>query len=325
MSNTPAPRSASSPGGGIPQQHIIQNLATIQRIDITVPLTVVGDPSGRFQPTGFANLGPALYKGADGNTYLYVESVPSMANRMEQVCWDNTKTVSGKNAQTGDYNDDCQGIPYVRSEWQKNSRHVATASPLEAHRLASPYIWTSAFALAFKEALGIDDGELIDWNWLAQLLLYVDPGCLLHGVWISSNDNKKKILGGRIRITRSLEGYILAKDPNPVVVGVTKVDRINASGGDAGDSGGGYGNFISEKTYYTSNDIKAHFCIHVNRLRQLGITDAQLSALVQWAVYKMNEVLFSNKPGSIADLRSECCFEAIKDKIKITAKQRETL
>lgn len=320
MSNTPAPSSASSPGSGTPQQHIIQNLVAIQRIDITVPLTVVGDPSGRFQPTGFPNLGPALYKGADGHSYLYVESVPSMANRMEQVCWDNAKTVSGKKAKIGDYNGDCQGIPYVRSEWQQNGRDVATASPLEAHRLASPYIWTSVFAQAFKEALGIDDGELIDWNWLAQLLLYVDPGCLLHGVWLSSNDKDKKLLSGRIRITRALEGYILAKDPNPVVVGVTKVDRINASGGDAGDAGGGYGNIISEKTYYTSPEIKAHFCIHVNRLRQHGITDPQLSALVQWAVYKINKVLFSNKPGSIADLRSECCFEADREKIKITVK-----
>lgn len=322
MSNASAPTSASSPRGGTPppQQHIIQNLSIIQRIDITVPLKAVGDPSGRFQPTGFPNLGPALYKGADGHSYLYVESVPSMANRMEQVCWDNAKRVSGKYAQIGDYNDDCQGIPYVRSEWKQNGRHVATASPLEAHRLASPYIWTSVFAQAFKEALGIDDGELIDWNWLAQLLLYVDPGCLLHGVWLSSKDKNKKILGGRIRITRALEGYILAKDPNPVVVGVTKVDHINASGGDAGDSGGGFGNIISEKTYYTANDIKAHFCIHVNRLRQLGITDPQLSGLVQWAVYKIHEVLFSNKPGSIADLRSECCFEAVRDNIKITVK-----
>lgn len=321
MSNATPPAPASLSGGGTAtQQHIINNLASIQRIDITVPLTVVGNPSGLFQPTGFPNLGPALYKGADGESYLYVESVPSMANRMEQVCWNNDKEVSGKNAEIGDYNDDCHGIPYVRSEWTSNQNAVATASPLEAHRLASPYIWTSAFANAFKEALGIDDGELIDWNWLAQLLLYVDPGCLLHGVWLSSNDNDKKLLGGRIRITRALEGYILAKYPNPVVVGVTKVDRINASGGDAGDAGGGYGNIISEKTYYTSPEITAHFCIHVNRLRQHGITDPQLSALVQWAVYKINEVLFSKKRGSIAELRSDCCFEADREKIKITVK-----
>lgn len=292
----------------------IENINDIQRIDITAPLKVTGDPSGRFQPTGFPNLGPALYKGADGRTYLYVESVPSMANRMEQICWQTSATDT-----VGGYNAESQGIPYVRSDWTQNRQSVATASPLEAHRIASPYIWTTAFAEAFKHALGIDEGELINWPWVAQLLLYVDPGCLLHGLWISSNDGNKKILGGRIRITRSLEGYILAKDPNPVVVGVTKTDHIDTGGGDAGDSKGGLGNIISEKTYYTSPEIKTHFCIHISRLRQLGINEQQLSALVQWAVYKIDQLLYSNKPGSIADLRSECCFE-VSENPTITVK-----
>jgi CRISPR-associated protein Csb1 len=302
----------------------IANINKIQRIDIKVPLKVTGDPSGRFQPTGFPNLGPALYKGADGHTYLYVESVPSMANRMEQVCWDTDVTPSltpppnPSIAEIGDYNADCKGIPYVRSDWNQNGQPVTTASPLEAHRIASPYIWTTVFATAFKEALGIDDGQLINWPWVAKLLLYVDPGCLLHGLWLSGKGDSN-LLGGRIRITRSLEGYILAKDPNPVVVGVTKTDRINSSGGDAGDSSGGFGNIISEKTYYTSPEITAHFCIHVNRLRQLGITDPQLSSLVQWAVYKIDQMLYSNKPGSIADLRSECCFE-VSNEPTITVK-----
>jgi CRISPR-associated protein Csb1 len=319
MSNPPSTLPVNGGATGAP--FTITNINNIQRIDITVPLKVTGDPSGRFQPTGFPNLGPALYKGADGHTYLYVESVPSMANRMEQICWDNAKKVKDGKAETdvpladladdmvGDYNTDCKNIPYVRSEWTHNGQNVATASPLEAHRIASPYIWTTSFATAFKQALGIDEGELINWPWVAQLLLYVDPGCLLHGLWISSNDRDKKLLGGRIRITRSLEGYILAKDANPVVVGVTKTDHIDSSGGDAGDSSGGFGNIISEKTYYTSPEITAHFCIHINRLRQLGITDSHLSALIQWAVYKIDQMLYSHKPGSIADLRSECCFE----------------
>jgi CRISPR-associated protein Csb1 len=41
----------------------------------------------RFQPTGFPDLGPALYQAGD-TACLLVESAQSMANRLEEVCWD---------------------------------------------------------------------------------------------------------------------------------------------------------------------------------------------------------------------------------------------
>jgi CRISPR-associated protein Csb1 len=37
----------------------------------------------RFQPTGFPDLGAALYDGPDGKRMLLVESAQSMANRLE--------------------------------------------------------------------------------------------------------------------------------------------------------------------------------------------------------------------------------------------------
>ena len=42
----------------------------------------------RFQPTGFPNLGAAIYKAPDGNDMILVESAQSVANRLEKVCWD---------------------------------------------------------------------------------------------------------------------------------------------------------------------------------------------------------------------------------------------
>ena len=42
----------------------------------------------RFQPTGFPNLGPAVYAAPDGGQTVLVESAQSMANRLEAVCWD---------------------------------------------------------------------------------------------------------------------------------------------------------------------------------------------------------------------------------------------
>jgi CRISPR-associated protein Csb1 len=41
----------------------------------------------RFQATGFPDLGPALYQAGD-MACLLVESAQSMANRLEEVCWD---------------------------------------------------------------------------------------------------------------------------------------------------------------------------------------------------------------------------------------------
>ena len=39
----------------------------------------------RFQPTGFADLGAAVYTLPDGTRMLLVESAQSMANRLEQT------------------------------------------------------------------------------------------------------------------------------------------------------------------------------------------------------------------------------------------------
>ena len=48
----------------------------------------------RFQPTGFADLGPARYTLPDGVEMLLVESVQSVANRMELACCqDDQKTL----------------------------------------------------------------------------------------------------------------------------------------------------------------------------------------------------------------------------------------
>ena len=56
----------------------------------------------RFQPTGFADLGPARYTLPDGTEMLLVESVQSVANRMEMACWDGAE---------GDLVEGLRGLP----------------------------------------------------------------------------------------------------------------------------------------------------------------------------------------------------------------------
>ena len=87
----------------------------------------------RFQPTGFPDMGPAVYDGlgADGGPTLMVlvESAQSVANRLEGVCWDDT---------AGSPDPAVTGMPYVSVDlWDSGE---TTNSLLEAHRLNSPYI-----------------------------------------------------------------------------------------------------------------------------------------------------------------------------------------
>ena len=100
----------------------------------------------RFQPTGFPDLGAAVYDAPDANggstQMILVESAQSVANRLEDVCWDEG-TDSPHSA--------LAGMPYVDvTLWDSGDR---TNSLQEAHRLNSPYIMRDD---DFKEKLRTD-------------------------------------------------------------------------------------------------------------------------------------------------------------------------
>src|SRR5690349_17401037 len=84
----------------------------------------------RFQPTGFPNLGHAVYEAPDGSgKMILVESAQSMANRLEAVCWDEL---------ADDWVAPLRGLPVVKVLDEAGA--PLTNSVLEAHRLNSPYI-----------------------------------------------------------------------------------------------------------------------------------------------------------------------------------------
>src|SRR5207253_3410320 len=85
----------------------------------------------RFQPTGFPDLGAALYRRPDGTEMLLIESAPSMANRMELVCWDQAENR---------IIEPLAGLPHVVVDLGNGQQ---TSSIQEAHRLNSPYIVNS--------------------------------------------------------------------------------------------------------------------------------------------------------------------------------------
>jgi len=134
----------------------------------------------RFQPTGFAHLGPARYTLPDGTEMLLVESVQSVANRMELACWDQAKD---------DLIDELQGLPYIRVNKSGDGGNGAlTNSVLEAHRMNSPYILEggdkSVFDKLKQDAAGMEQGP-VDIRALAKLILKYDPNAVIHGVFLA--------------------------------------------------------------------------------------------------------------------------------------------
>jgi CRISPR-associated protein Csb1 len=283
----------------------------IGRLFIEAELKVEGFGGGRFQPTNFPDLGPALYRGADGKQWLLVESPQSMANRMERVCWQDGDDETDR---VGRYNKACRGIPYVLAV--DSNRRALTASPLEAHRLASPYISDSivenngdfkgkSLADLLKSKFALTENRLVPWKKVAAALVKIDPGCILHGIWF----NESGFAGGKIRLTRALSGYIEASEPTPANYGFQKRDQVSdRTDKDAGQTAAeGFGSVIGPKQHFTSPAVKACFQVDVDRLRNYGLSAETVRALVAWAIYKIRRVLVDGQTG-IGGLRTECKF-----------------
>ena len=142
----------------------------------------------RFQPTGFADLGAARYTLPDGTEMLLVESVQSVANRMELACWDQAED---------DLIGGLKGLSYIRVKNPGNGKAL-TNSVLEAHRINSPYILESEDKSVFNKlkegAAGLEKGP-VDIRALAKLILKYDPNAVIHGVFLA----KSGLAGGRLQ------------------------------------------------------------------------------------------------------------------------------
>ncbi len=239
----------------------------------------------RFQPTGFPNLGAATYQAGD-TPCLLVESSQSMANRMEAVCWDKA---------TQDLRKPLKGLSYVRVE--RNSKYL-TSSITEAHRINSPYILESKDRSFFEMLKGavapLSEGP-IDRRMLAETLLKFDCNSLLHGVFLA----KKELAGGRLRVARSLSGFIEATAVQVAASGGVKNDHVNPSG----DTARGFGNVPFLREEYTAHMITAYFNLDLGQLRAYGLGQDVERLLILLALYKIRALL----DGDLR-LRTACDF-----------------
>ncbi len=244
----------------------------------------------RFQPTGFPEIGAALYDGPDGKQTLLVESAQSMANRMEAVCWDKVND---------NWVEPLRGLSVIKVN-DKNGDPL-TNSVLEAHRINSPYILEGTDKTVFdklkNELAGMDEG-VVDLRKLAQVLLALDVNALLHGVFLA----KKELAGGRLRLPRALSAFIEATDTKVASSGGVKNDSVNPSG----DTSKGFGNVPFARDEFVSPEIHAYFNLDLAQLRGYGFTEPVNQLLIALALYKIRAFLEHG-----LRLRTACDLECV--------------
>ena len=260
----------------------------------------------RFQPTGFPDLGPALFprpfKYADGGTgwqdALLVESPQSMANHLEAVGWDVV---------------DDQPLPVLRAlPWVEVVAHddgrFLTSSRLESHRLAASFIKDSyldgvSMKDVIRERLGLKDNTPLAPRAIAAAVFALDPLCLLHGVFFAET---AKVWPGQPRIARVITSVIEAHDVRRAESGGVKRDAVAHSKGEGQDAAGGYGSIPFGRTEWTAADIVLYAAIDNAQLGAYGLSEAATALLSAVAKWEIRSVIDNG-----LRLRTACDLEAI--------------
>lgn len=249
-----------------------QKLKNAPRLLIEVALRPL--QGTRFQPTGFPDLGAATYSLNDNTPMLLVESAQSMANRLEEVCWDKADQ---------NWIPPLKGLPYVLVVDENGD--FLTNSVLESHRLNSPYILEGkdkSFLKMLQEELKIAEEGIVDLSLLAKTLLKYDVNALIHGVFLA----KKEIAGGRMRLPRALTAFIEAREVTTAASGGVKNDAVDPSG----DTKKGFGNVPFHRDEFTG-DITAYFNIDLAQIRGYRFPQEVEDLLIGFALYKIQRFL----------------------------------
>jgi len=251
----------------------------------------------RFQPTGFADLGPARYTLPDGTEMLLVESVQSVANRMELACWD---------LAVDDLVSELSGLPYIRVK-NSGGNGTLTNSVLEAHRINSEYVMKEARRVSvangklkvadktynkeFAEKIGYQKDDRVDRKKFHDGLFKYDPNSLIHGCFLEE-------IGGRLRATRILSGFIEASGVVVAESGGVKNNIVQP------ELRGGEGNVPFHRTEFVAKEIKAYFNLDLALLRGYGLPDEATRLLIALALFKIRRFLSTG-----LRLRTACDLE----------------
>jgi CRISPR-associated protein Csb1 len=252
----------------------------------------------RFQPTGFPDVGPALFQrpiGEDGwQDCLLLESAQSMANHLEATSWD-----AGSQTPVPAF----AGLPYVRVVEADGS--YLTSSRTEAHRLAAGFVKDSALngvnmKDVIRERLGLRDNSPRAPRDVALAILALDPMCLVHGVFFAES---AKVWPGQPKVARALNAFVEAHDVRPAVSGGVKRDDVRHSVADTGGAKEGYGFVPFHRTEYVARGIVASFALDLDQLASYGLPEpatALLATAARWEVRRLLDGGF--RPRTACDL-----------------------
>jgi len=266
----------------------------------------------RFQPTGFPDLGPARYTAPDGTEILLVESPQSVANRMELACWDDAHQ---------DLISDLRGLPFIRV-LDVNEKRVSN-SLLEAHRINSEYIMKDAkrmvrengkvtvakdsegkaveeFGKEFAAEIEYQKDGRVNWQKFRDALLKYDPNSLIHGCFLEE-------IGGRLRVTRALSGFIEARGVGVAESGGVKNNIVQP------DLKGGEGNVPYHRTEFTAEKIIAYFNLDLALLRSYGLLDDAYKLMLALGLFKIQRFLSTG-----LRLRTACDLEPVSNGLTVT-------
>lgn len=246
----------------------------------------------RFQPTGFPDLGAATYKRPDGKSMLLVESAQSMANRLEEVCWNKADdTIDEK----------LNGLSHVVVNFDNNQ---TTNSLLEAHRLNSGYIIsqdaTNTIRNKVKETVGDADSGVLNIRELARTVFKLDAGSVLHGVFLEK-------IAGRLRLQRLLSAFIESENVGTAASGGVKLDAVDPKG----DAAKGFGNVPFARTEFVAEKTCAFFNLDLATMRGYGLGENAEKLLIALSLFKILHFLNNG-----LRLRTACDFEV--ENLKIT-------
>lgn len=274
---------------------------TVYRQLFSIPLRpAIGH---RFQPTGFPNLGAAVFErpteGGGWERCLLVESEQSMANRLEAMLWDSPEQRPV---------DIIADLPHVRIE---DSRGLfLTSSRLEAHRIASPYARTGTVggrkgAEVISERLGLDSDRQRAPHEIAAALFGLDPLALIHGVFLSDKSFK-----GQPKIARAITAFIEAHDVREANAGGVKKDSVFTGHDEGRGSSEGYGMVPFDRVEWTAREIVLNVDLDLAQIGSYGLPDAATELLANIARLELRYLINSG-----LRLRTACDLTPVVDEV----------
>lgn len=255
----------------------------------------------RFQPTGFPDIGAALFRRPVPNEdrwedCLLVESAQSMANHLEATSWDpaaQEPVVA------------FSGLPYVRVVGTDG--RFLSSSRTEAHRLAGAFIKDATLdgtgmREVIRERLGLRDDTPLATREIAAAIFALDPMSLVHGVFFAEKAN---VWPGQPKVARAVTAFVEAYDVRQAISGGVKRDDVRHTVGDreGGGAAEGYGFVPFHRTEWVARQIVLSVAIDLDQISSYGLPEAAGQLLLATARYEIRRLLDQGfRPRTACDL-----------------------